>query len=269
MRHEAAAAARRCMTEPGASPARAGPSRLPVRRRAGHDAAMHRVAPLDPTPPPSPGGRPARRRRLLVGGGPGGGGRDHRPRRRRPARQLRDDGTLTSPTLADTDGDGLRDTYEDADGDGLTHRQEYVLGLKPRTWDTDRDGLPRRQGGHRRATSSGTCSEYASGTNPRLADTDSDGIRDDREDADKDGLLNVEEQTRQTRPRDADTDDDTWTDANEVRAGDRSALGRDHAVRGRRAALPVRARRPARSSRPATSGTSASTAGRWPPTRPR
>ena len=94
------------------------------------------------------------------------------------------DKTRTSPTLVDSDGDGIRDEVEDLDGDQLRN-----------LW------------------------EQRSSTHPRIADTDGDGVRDDREDADLDRLLNVEEQARNTDPKLVDTDGDGFRDANEVRAG--------------------------------------------------
>jgi Bacterial TSP3 repeat len=125
---------------------------------------------------------------------------------------------LTSPTLRDTDGDGLADTYEDPDQDGLTNRQEFVVGTNPRHWDTDRDGTGDRNEDFD-ADRLRTIFEYQAGTNPLVFDTDHDGQPDPREDADGDGLINEEEQARGTHPRDSDSDNDGWTDAAEVRAG--------------------------------------------------
>jgi hypothetical protein len=94
------------------------------------------------------------------------------------------DRTGTSPTLVDSDGDGIRDEVEDLDGDRLRN-----------LW------------------------ELRSATHPRIADSDGDGIRDDRDDSDVDRLLNVEEQAHRTDPRLVDTDADGFRDVGEVRAG--------------------------------------------------
>ena len=122
--------------------------------------------------------------------------------------------SLTSPTRADTDGDGIRDDAEDLDGDGLTNRQEQIAVMHPRKkdsdgdhvadpWeDTDADGLM-------------TIWEFRAGTHPRIADTDGDGTRDGAEDPDADGLTNLEEQTASTMPRLADTDGDGTRDDQE------------------------------------------------------
>ncbi|MGV3563819.1 MAG: hypothetical protein ACO1ON_11105 [Nocardioides sp.] len=63
------------------------------------------------------------------------------------------------------------------------------------------------------------------GTNPNNQDSDGDGTRDGQEDADSDGLTNLEEATgsendrydnEPTKPTDADSDDDGLTDGQEV-----------------------------------------------------
>jgi len=74
--------------------------------------------------------------------------------------------TGTSPTLVDTDGNGVNDIDEDADGDGLTNAEELVSNTALNDTDTDNDGL----------------SDYKelkeTNTNPLVGDTDSDGLSD-------------------------------------------------------------------------------------------
>ncbi|GEM_PF-5085962 len=47
----------------------------------------------------------------------------------------------TSPTAADSDGNGTADGDEDANADGLTNLEKFVLGLDPYAEDTDDDGI--------------------------------------------------------------------------------------------------------------------------------
>jgi hypothetical protein len=49
---------------------------------------------------------------------------------------------LTSPELADTDGDGVIDPAEDHDGDDLSDQGEQRFGTDPADWDSDDDGIP-------------------------------------------------------------------------------------------------------------------------------
>ena len=56
---------------------------------------------------------------------------------------------------------------------------------------------------------------------PRKADTDGDRLSDAKEDRDKDGLSNLNEQNRGTHPNKVDTDGDGFTDRGEVLAGGR------------------------------------------------
>ncbi len=93
----------------------------------------------------------------------------------------------TSPTMADTDGDGIPDGAEaalgtdplnpDTDGDGLFDGEEQTFGTNPAvpnagdyaaSADYDGDGLDNGQ-------------ELLLGTNPRVADTDGDGVSDGAE----------------------------------------------------------------------------------------
>jgi hypothetical protein len=146
--------------------------------------------------------------------------------------------TLVNP-LVDTDGDGMPDAFEaarglnplvddaagDLDGDGIPNLREFaVTRTEPHRTDTDGDGLA-------------DGAEIAAGTDPLDPDTDDDTIRDGRDpaplvsdpdldgdgirdsddpDVDGDALSNVDEGTRGTDPRRADTDGDGWTDGLEV-----------------------------------------------------
>ena len=134
---------------------------------------------------------------------------------------------------ADTDGDGLPDSWEqayglnvgsndsaaDADSDGLTNLEEYNAGADPKLADSDADGL-----------NDGT-EVKTSMTKPMVADTDGDGVNDGREvnqlktdplatDTDLDTLSDGNEaDTLKTNPLLADTDGDGYDDAAEVNQG--------------------------------------------------
>jgi len=126
--------------------------------------------------------------------------------------------SLTSPTRADTDRDGVPDGMEDPDRDSLTNRQEYAAGTRPRRADSDGDGLRDASEDPDRDRLPNWF-EFRAGTHPLRADTDRDGIADWAEDADRDGLSNRREYLSHTNPRLADTDGDGATDAAELRAG--------------------------------------------------
>jgi hypothetical protein len=74
-------------------------------------------------------------------------------------------GGVTSPTAADTDGDGLLDAAEDPDGDGL-----------------------------------GNLAEQRYQTHPGMPDSDADGVSDGDEDSDDDGLSDAAQQDRRRVP---------------------------------------------------------------------
>jgi hypothetical protein len=128
--------------------------------------------------------------------------------------------TDTNASSADTDGDGMPDNWElnntfnplfndgadDADSDGLTNAQEYNAGTDPHISDTDGDGL----------TDGEEVLQY--NTDPlQNTDIDVDALPDDweramgtdpsrddaLEDPDEDGVQNVVEFLRKTRPLDA------------------------------------------------------------------
>lgn len=114
-------------------------------------------------------------------------------------------------TKADTDGDGLADSYEleqsrngvafdpqkcDTDGDGLTDKQEAELGTLPNKSDSDGDGLSDGQEVWHRVYNTTTCqptNNWEGGweisipgstltihvnSNPLLTDSDDDGLSD-------------------------------------------------------------------------------------------
>lgn len=105
-------------------------------------------------------------------------------------------GTLTDPTLYDSDENGVSDGDEDFDNDSLSNLQEYENGTKPYNEDTDEDGL----------SDGDEVNVY--GTNPLVSDTDKDGLEDADEiyfgcdpldsDTDDDGILDGDEKRLQT-----------------------------------------------------------------------
>ncbi len=122
--------------------------------------------------------------------------------------------SLTSPTNADTDGNGVRDDAEDPDRDWLTNLQEQTAGLHPRLRDTDGDRIPDGEE-DQDGDSLRTAFEFRALTHPLLADTDDNGRRDPHEDPDQDGLTNLQEQLSGTHPRRGDTDGDRLADGQE------------------------------------------------------
>ena len=92
----------------------------------------------------------------------------------------------------------------DTDGDGLTDSTEAVFGTDPTNPDTDDDGL----------TDYDEISvlDY----NPLVKDTNGDGVEDGDEDADGDGLTNIQEGNFGTSMITADSDQDRLSDYDEV-----------------------------------------------------
>ncbi len=134
------------------------------------------------------------------------------------------------------------DAVLDADVDGLSHLEEQTAGTDPTNPDTDGDGLldgdevnvyqtnPLRRDTDRDGLSDGD-EVNVHGTDPTKADTDDDDLPDPyelahgfdptdpadaAEDADNDGLSNLEEFLATTDPRLADTDGDGLLDGEEV-----------------------------------------------------
>ncbi len=130
----------------------------------------------------------------------------------------------------DTDGDGMPDRWEaenrlnpdddgdaslDFDADGLTNLEEYSRGTNPRVRDSDGDGILDSE-------------ETVADEGTEIVDTDGDGMPDSweienglnpnknsdaSEDADSDGLTNLEEYNNRTDPNNSDTDGDGIKDA--------------------------------------------------------
>ena len=132
----------------------------------------------------------------------------------RPGMTIHFKPAITSPLLADTDGDSFGDGDEarwgwdparpedgasDADGDGLDFNTEIELGTDPLRVDTDGDGLTDGE-------------EVRAGLNPL-------DPHDALLDSDHDGLNNEEEWCYGTDPRKADTDGDGVSDGVEVKQG--------------------------------------------------
>ncbi len=102
----------------------------------------------------------------------------------------------TDPTLADSDGNGVRDSKEDNDGDGLNTIEEKAYGTNIALIDSDYDGVD--DGIEVRQLSS----------NPTVEDTDGDGLLDGEEysmglspiwpDTDGDDVLDYDEVILQT-----------------------------------------------------------------------
>lgn len=100
----------------------------------------------------------------------------------------------TDPLSADSDEDGLNDSYElQITGTSPTNPDSNTNGISDGAEDQDGDGLPNVQ-------------EADIGTDPNLADSDSDGLNDGNE--------IVED----TDPFDDDTDDDFLKDGTEVQS---------------------------------------------------
>lgn len=93
----------------------------------------------------------------------------------------------------------------DGDNDGLIDYFEYYYGSDPASDDTDKDGL------------SDYIEVYYLGYDPQSNDTDNNGVLDINEDADGDGLTNLEEQNLGTNPAYYDTDHDFVSDYDEIK----------------------------------------------------
>lgn len=150
-------------------------------------------------------------------------------------------GALVSPAFAaDSDGDGMPNTWEkanglkplvkdagkDPDADGLTNLQEYNKGTKPQVADTDGDGLTdgdevnvHKTKPKKRDTDGDTLKDGEEvttfHTDPLKADSDGDGLDDDFEVLDcnaPDDTTPDEELETCTDPMNPDTDADLLDD---------------------------------------------------------
>ena len=125
--------------------------------------------------------------------------------------------TVSDPNDQDTDDDGIIDGNEDADHDGMVDNDE----TDPLDEDTDDDGimdgteigLSTPQTPDTDTTTGNWVADQdpSTTTDPLDQDSDDDGIIDGNEDADHDGMVDVDE----TDPNDVDTDDDGIQDGTE------------------------------------------------------
>ena len=102
--------------------------------------------------------------------------------------------------------------YTDTDLDGIADYLEEMLGTDPTQPDSDGDGI------------SDHAEIMKTETNPTLADTDANGVADGDEDADGDGLTNLQEQSIGTDTDGPDTDSDGLSDGREYRDGSNPLL---------------------------------------------
>jgi hypothetical protein len=117
-------------------------------------------------------------------------------------------------TVSESDN-GVIDGYEDFDSEGLRTALEAKIGTDPFDQDTDDDRLT-DSFEHRFRT-----------IEPLSRDTDADGRVDWKEDPDNETLRNLAEQRHGTHPLESDTDNDTLSDAYEVRTTFTSPTNRD------------------------------------------
>lgn len=111
--------------------------------------------------------------------------------------------------------EGLDIDMSDADNDGIETYLELVAGTDPNNADTDGDGL----------------NDYIElieiGTDPLKVDSNGDGKPDGDDDADEDGLTNIEEARLGTYTWGLFTDEDLLTDYDEVKIYGTDPLNRD------------------------------------------
>ncbi len=107
------------------------------------------------------------------------------------------------------------DSETDTDNDGLLDYLELMFNTDINNPDTDNDGL-----------SDGDEVNILK-TDPTKTDSDNNGINDSEEDADNDGLSNLEERQLGTDPTKVDTDNDGLTDGEEVHTHHTAPLKED------------------------------------------
>lgn len=95
-------------------------------------------------------------------------------------------------------------SYIDSDGDGLSDEEEVRYGTDKTKSDTDTDGL------------SDYLEVHTYKTNPLKQDSDANGILDNKEDSDKDGLMNEQEIQFKTALDRMDSDSDGLDDKKEM-----------------------------------------------------
>jgi hypothetical protein len=115
----------------------------------------------------------------------------------------------TSPTIADTDGDSVRDDRDDTDGDSVSNIDEFTDGTGLSKPDTDDDGLDEGR-------------EKKFGSSPLMPDTDGDGLDD------------LTEFNLGSSPTDADSDGDGVSDGEDSfeRSVDLASAGASLSVEG-------------------------------------
>lgn len=108
------------------------------------------------------------------------------------------------PFIVTKDENGYTVDFLDSDEDGLPDVFEISLGTNINDVDSDKDGLTDYQ------------EVYITGTNPTVYDSVTEGISDADADSDDDGLSNIQEIELGTDPQLADTDDDDFSDYDEL-----------------------------------------------------
>lgn len=103
----------------------------------------------------------------------------------------------------------------DTDSDGLPDSIETDIGSNPEMIDSDGDGLDDYY------------EVFVTYTSPIKPDSDNNGINDAEDDLDKDGLTNYEEYIIGTDPWEADSDEDTLTDGDEINTYGTDPLKKD------------------------------------------
>jgi hypothetical protein len=123
------------------------------------------------------------------------------------------------PENPDSDGNGTPDGSEDPDDDGLDNSGELDSENDPNNPDSDNDGVnDSEEDPDNDGLNNG--GEDDAGTDPLVPDSDGDGISDSDEDPDGDGLSNGGESDSGTDPLRPDTDGDGVPDDEEDPDGD-------------------------------------------------